>query len=395
MKIEIPEYVSELMQVLSGAGEESYIVGGSLRDSLIGVKPGDYDLATSALPDRMCEIFSEYRVIKTGLKHGTLTVLSGGNPIEITAFRVDEGYTDSRHPDSVRFTRSIEEDLARRDFTVNAMAYNEQRGLVDLYGGRDDLASGVIRAVRDPALRFGEDALRIMRAFRFSAQLGFKIEESTLTAARNCKDGLYNIARERIATEFFKLLVFDGAQNTLSLMKQNGIFDCVLCGKIPSDELILRVSEMPRNAAARLGLLLCEQSESEVREVLSSLKCSNEQKKIALSAAKGAKLKIGKREDIPRLFVEFGNATEYAVAASVSLGSSPSEAIDWLVGDRAPHSISELAVGGGDMMEIGFRGREIGKALAFLLEIAMASPEKNNRESLLGLAKEKYRKKEE
>ena len=395
MKIEIPEYVSELMQALAAVGEESYIVGGSLRDSLLGLSASDYDMATSALPARMCEIFSGYRVIETGLKHGTLTVLSQGNPVEITAFRVDEGYTDSRHPDSVRFTRSIEEDLARRDFTVNAMAYNRERGLVDLFGGREDLERGLIRAVGEPSLRFSEDALRIMRAFRFSAQLDFEIEQSTLDAARACCNGLYRIARERIATEFFKLLVSDQPKKALLTMKQYGILDCVLCGKIPADELILLVDRMPKNAAARLGFLLSLESESEAREVISSLKCSNEHKRIALCSHKGAVLAIKERRDVSRLFVEYGENTQYAVWSSVVSGMSEEQALEWLESDNSPRSISELAVDGGDMMAIGYRGREIGKALSFLLECAADAPEKNNRETLMALAQEKYREKEE
>ena len=180
MTIKIPEYAESVLERLEQNGEEAYIVGGSLRDSLLGKAASDYDVATSALPERTLEIFSDYRVIATGLKHGTVTVMSDGKPIEVTTFRVDGGYSDSRHPDSVSFTRSIEEDVSRRDFTVNAMAYSQRRGLVDLFGGRDDLAKGIIRAVGDPERRFDEDALRIMRAFRFSAQLDFEIEEKSL-----------------------------------------------------------------------------------------------------------------------------------------------------------------------------------------------------------------------
>lgn len=394
MKIEIPAFVRELMQVLSGAGEESYIVGGSLRDSLLGKSPDDYDLATSADPARMCEVFADYRVIETGLKHGTLTVICDGHPVEITAFRVDGGYTDSRHPDSVSFTRSIEEDLARRDFTVNAMAYNCERGLVDLFGGQEDLGARVIRAVGEPERRFGEDALRIMRAFRFSAQLGFEIEKGTLLAAESCREGLYNIARERIATEFFKLLASDGAQSALLQMRDSNILDCVLCGRIPSERLISLVCELPRSAAARFGFLLCEYSEADAREVIASLKCSNEQKKTALAAFRGASILVREQKDTSRLLCELGGNARYALCASIVLGLSARETLEWLESDHAPHSISELAVNGGDMMRIGFYGRDIGEVLSYLLSRAIDSPEINDRESLLALAKEKYREKE-
>ena len=172
----IPEYVGEIFARFSRFGEEAYIVGGSLRDALLGITPNDFDIATSATPEKTIELFSDKRVIETGLKHGTVTVIFDGEPVEITTFRVDGGYTDSRRPDSVSFTRSIEDDLSRRDFTVNAMAFNDERGIVDVFGGRDDLKARVIRAVREPELRFSEDALRIMRAFRFSAQLGYSAE---------------------------------------------------------------------------------------------------------------------------------------------------------------------------------------------------------------------------
>ena len=219
MKISYPATVADVLARLVAAGEEAYIVGGSLRDALLGLPAHDFDIATSALPEKTLSVFSDERVIETGLKHGTVTVILSGEPIEITTFRRDGDYTDGRHPDTVSFTDRITEDLSRRDFTVNAMAYHPDRGLVDPFGGQDDLASRTLRAVREPTLRFSEDALRILRAFRFAAQLGFKIEEETRNALRSEAYRLKNISRERISSEFCRLVAAKGAHSVLKMLE--------------------------------------------------------------------------------------------------------------------------------------------------------------------------------
>ena len=173
----IPEYVRVIIERLEAAGHEAYIVGGSLRDMLIGRAPSDFDVTTSALPEKTLALFSDMRAIPTGIEHGTITVLSDGFPIEVTTFRTDGEYLDSRHPESVSFTSDVCDDLSRRDFSMNAIAYNEKRGIVDPFCGREDINNKIIRAVGDPDTRMREDALRIMRALRFSAQLSFSIEE--------------------------------------------------------------------------------------------------------------------------------------------------------------------------------------------------------------------------
>ena len=178
-KMKIPDYVRAVMDVLSHNGFEVYAVGGCVRDSLLLKEPHDFDLTTSANPQQMKEAFCGFSVIETGISHGTLTVRSGGQNVEVTTFRTDGKYTDHRRPDSVSFTTSLKEDLSRRDFTVNALAYNDERGLVDLFGGQDDLEKRIVRCVGEPDRRFEEDALRILRALRFSAKLGFSIEQKT------------------------------------------------------------------------------------------------------------------------------------------------------------------------------------------------------------------------
>ncbi len=202
----LPENILTALDILSSGGFEGYAVGGCVRDAMMGIMPHDYDLTTSASPEDMLRLFADYRIIETGLKHGTVTVVINDENIEITTFRVDGEYLDNRHPETVKFTSSLEEDLSRRDFTVNAMAYNPKIGLVDLFGGMRDLESGVIRCVGEPDLRFNEDGLRILRALRFSSQLGFEIEKDTAESIRKNKGLLKNMSRERIFSELTKLL---------------------------------------------------------------------------------------------------------------------------------------------------------------------------------------------
>lgn len=202
----LPEQVQSALRRLSKAGFEAHLVGGCVRDMLMGRTPGDYDITTAAAPEETAAVFAGARVIETGMKHGTVTVLLGGLPLEITTFRIDGAYSDARHPDAVRFTRSLREDLARRDFTMNAIAWNPDAGLTDPFGGEADIRAGVIRCVGDPDARFREDALRILRCLRFSAVLGFLPEPDTLRAARANRALLRRISAERVTSELKKLL---------------------------------------------------------------------------------------------------------------------------------------------------------------------------------------------
>ena len=211
----IPEYAAAVLRALNEAGFEAYIVGGCVRDSIMGMTPHDYDVTTSALPQETERVFAEYRVIETGIKHGTVTVLSEGKPVEITTFRIDGEYHDGRHPDGVSFTRNLRDDLSRRDFTINGMAYSHEVGLVDLFGGREDIKRGIVRCIGEPKKRFGEDALRILRALRFAAVLGFSVEENTARAAQECAELLDKVSRERIFAELKRLLCGKNAQQVL------------------------------------------------------------------------------------------------------------------------------------------------------------------------------------
>ena len=214
--IQFPSAVKHLIETLNKAGHEAYAVGGCVRDALLNKTPNDWDLTTSALPEEIKAAFPRERIIETGIKHGTVTVLVKGEPYEITTYRVDGEYTDHRRPDSVRFVKNLREDLMRRDFTVNAMACHPETGLVDLFGGREDLEKRIIRAVGEPEKRFEEDALRILRALRFASTYDFVIEEKTAEAAMSLKDTMKNVSEERIFVELKKLLCGKGAERILT-----------------------------------------------------------------------------------------------------------------------------------------------------------------------------------
>lgn len=212
--------VANIIQILESAGYEAYAVGGCVRDSILGREPNDWDITTSALPEQVKELFSY--TIDTGIQHGTVTVMLHHVGYEVTTYRVDGEYEDSRHPKQVTFTASLEEDLKRRDFTINAMAYNDRAGVVDLFGGKKDLENGIVRAVGDAKERFTEDALRMMRAVRFAAQLGYCIDKNTLVAIQEMAPTLEKISAERIQTELVKLLTSDHPEH-MCLLYESGI----------------------------------------------------------------------------------------------------------------------------------------------------------------------------
>lgn len=225
VRIDLPKDVKYIIDTLSTHGCEAYAVGGCVRDSILGRTPGDWDITTSALPMQVKELFR--RTIDTGIQHGTVTVMLGKNGYEVTTYRIDGRYEDSRHPESVEFTPNLEEDLKRRDFTINAMAYNDEHGIVDIFDGVGDLERGIIRCVGRALDRFEEDALRILRAVRFSAQLGFEIEEETAKAAKELSPNLKKISSERIHTEFNKMLKSDHP-DYFAVADRIGIMEMVL-----------------------------------------------------------------------------------------------------------------------------------------------------------------------
>ena len=269
-----------LLDALHGAGHAAYAVGGCVRDSLLGLDPHDWDLCTSARPEQVMALFGEEKCIPTGLQHGTVTVKQGGRLYETTTFRTEGTYSDGRHPDAVCFVPDVREDLARRDFTINAMAYSAEEGLIDPFGGRDDLAAHLVRAVGEPERRFEEDALRILRLYRFAARFGFAIDPATGAAARALGPHLDCVSAERVQEELLKLLaaprpgsylepaVLAVILPELEPEKQSGRF-AELCRTID------RIEPTAENVPARLAALLCPLGEAGARKALRKLKCSN------------------------------------------------------------------------------------------------------------------------
>ena len=276
MTIRMDEGAAELLDTLHRAGYAAYVVGGCVRDSLLGLTPHDWDLCTSALPQQGMELFGEEKCIPTGLQHGTVTVKQGGGLYEITTFRTEGAYTDGRHPDEVHFVPDVREDLARRDFTINAMAYNEKEGLVDPFGGQADLQSGVLRAVGVPHQRFTEDALRILRLYRFAARFGFAIDPPTAQAAQELCAHLDCVSVERIEEELAKLL---SAPAPAAYLDEK-IFGVVLPELSPEALAAAKpvVDACPAGEQAlsvRLAALLLSLGEDGTRRTLRRLRCSN------------------------------------------------------------------------------------------------------------------------
>ena len=269
-----------LLDALHGAGHAAYAVGGCVRDSLLGLDPHDWDLCTSARPEQVMALFGEEKCIPTGLQHGTVTVKQGGRLYETTTFRTEGAYSDGRHPDAVCFVPDVREDLARRDFTINAMAYSAEEGLIDPFGGRDDLAAHLVRAVGEPERRFEEDALRILRLYRFAARFGFAIDPATGAAARALGPHLDCVSAERVQEELLKLLAAPRPGSYL----EPAVLAIILPELEPEKQperfaelcrTIDRIEPTAENVPARLAALLCPLGEAGARKALRKLKCSN------------------------------------------------------------------------------------------------------------------------
>ena len=403
-RIDIPEYAAQIIRRIEDAGFEAYIVGGSVRDSLMGRPVHDYDLTTSAVPDEMLAIFSRPgdRVLPTGIKHGTVSVRGGDEWLEITTYRVDGSYSDGRHPDSVLFTRALADDLSRRDFTVNAMAYSDRSGIVDLFGGRDDIRRRVIRCVGDPELRFTEDALRILRAFRFAARLGFSIDADTLRAATELRGRLALIAAERKAAELCGLLAADDPAPTLRLMRACGVLGVILpdvIGRLDAaGDCFGAVSRVRADAAIRLGTLLRGVPREEVEACVKNLKFSNDDCKKTVAAATFPLPTDAGEASLRRFAGAYGPHADTVLAAAAAHGerlpdgSDAAEArkkLAAVLASGAPLTLKSLAVNGNDLAAAGIaKGRETGRILAALLAEVLEDPSRNEREALLRRAEE-------
>lgn len=392
MSISIPENVMTALGILTKNGYSAYAVGGCVRDSLLGNKPDDWDICTSALPEQTAECFADYRVIPTGVKHGTITAIVE-KPLEITTFRIDGDYLDNRRPNEVLFTRKLEDDLCRRDFTVNAMALSADGEITDLYGGQKDLEAKLIRCVGCAEKRFEEDALRIMRALRFASVLGFEIERETAHAIRSKKHLLKNIAAERIVKEFTKLLCGNCTQILREYAEVIKIF--LPLGDFDEDTLDF-IESSPKNPLLRLSVLLAKSISEETEKMLRELKYDNRTIKHVTLMLSAKEIKLtDSRPQVKRLINRFGEDAVsvadfhlYTGKITPELHKSITETADSIIANGECCTLSKLAVKGSDIDALGiFPQNRIGKVLHTLLEKVIDGDCENDKDSLLKIAK--------
>lgn len=391
----LPEPVLLAITLLEQASFEAYLVGGGLRDSLLGLQSEDYDLTTDATPDEMKYVFSGYRIHEIGIDHGTLQVIIKGMPLEITTYRSDGLYLDHRHPQSVRFSRSLSEDLARRDFTVNAMAFHPKKGLIDLYGGRQDLQNRCLRAVGDPLERFHEDALRILRALRLASKLDFSIESATSKALFQESRLLSCIASERILKELLGILKGKAAGRII--MDYFSVLLCVMPELNEKDaEAIAKAVEQVRSVShCQLAALFHRTRPDERKNMMKRLRMDKRTSQKVLKVLEGYSQPLP--QELPAIR-RFAGQYRDVLRDIISLKEATSDTqhlptfkkkIKVIVQRRDPLSLDDLAVDGEDLLQEGIpNGPEIGYVLDKLLELVYEDPSKNTRRSLLAYASE-------
>lgn len=443
MTMDMPKNVDIAINLLQSAGFEAYAVGGCVRDSLLGKTPNDWDITTSAKPEDMKSVFADFHCIDTGIKHGTVTVVIDGEPLEITTFRLDGEYEDNRHPKSVTFTSNLGADLGRRDFTVNAMAYSKKTGTVDLFGGQNDLKNKIIRCVGDPDRRFNEDALRILRALRFASALDFEIEEKTAQSLLKNRALLGNISEERIAKELLKLVCGKGAKRILTdfapvlfeilpelqPMYKNSHDNPHHCYDIYEHTLIAVESINPE-PTLRFAMLLHDCGKPAVKkfdengvahfyghqrisaeisaQILARLKVSNKfRDEILFLVSNHDRWELYENtEKMPRYLSKFGLdgvLNLLKVMRADVLAQSPEyryrldqiadaeETAKNLAAQKPCLSLSELQINGRTLMDIGIpQGRKLGAVLAQLLDEVIDGVTKNTQEALTTRAREIY-----
>ncbi len=437
MRIQLPRKVEDIIEKIQAAGFEAYAVGGCIRDSILGREPDDWDITTSAKPEEVKKLFN--RTIDTGIQHGTVTVMLDREGFEVTTYRIDGKYEDSRHPKDVTFTANLREDLRRRDFTINAMAYNEKDGLIDLYEGIQDIECGLIRCVGDARERFTEDALRMMRAVRFSAQLGYTIEENTKAAIKELAPTIRRISAERIQVELVKLMISDHPDyirtayetgitaqifpefDICMQTEQNNPHHCYSVG----EHILHTLSYVKADKALRLGMLFHDigkpgtltvdeegithnhghaviGEEMTVR-IMKRLKFDNDTTDIVRKIVRYHDWKIENNmksvrrainhigEDIfPLLFsVKYADImaqSDYQREEKLQDLETLKVIYEDIIAKEDCLSLKDLAVTGGDLIAAGMKpGREIGQTLHKLLEVVLEEPERNRKEYLLSL----------
>lgn len=403
--MKLPEKVKQIIARLEKEGFEAYAVGGCVRDVMLGRAPGDWDITTSAQPLEVKALFR--RTVDTGLQHGTVTVLLGGEGFEVTTYRVDGEYEDFRHPKEVAFTKSLAEDLGRRDFTINAMAYSDSGGLVDMFDGVSDLKNGIIRCVGDAEKRFSEDALRMLRAVRFSAQLGFLIDEDTKLAIQKLAQSIANISAERIQAELVKILTSPNP-DYMRMAYELGMTDIVLpefdaAYEADGERILRTLVNVENDKCLRIAALLCGMDDPV--KILRRLKFDNDTiKSVRVYAAfLGCGIEPSPRE--VRRFLSragkenFDGIMKLKYADCVARGGhmceeklkrlrAVNEVYQKIVAEEQCVSLKELKITGSELIKIGVpEGRQVGEILSALLDDVIDEPSHNEYEYLLKKAK--------
>ena len=378
----LPDYILRIIKKIESAGHKAYCVGGAVRDLLLGLTPTDYDICSSMTPEEIISLFPH--TVPTGIKHGTVTVIEDEKKVEITTFRSDGDYSDNRHPEQVKFVRSLETDLVRRDFTINSLAF-DGKNLVDITGGLSDLEGKIIRAVGDAETRFSEDALRILRCFRFSAQLGFSIEKSTLSAAIKTRHLIENISRERIAAEIIKIFE-SGAPELASQIFEEGTF---LFLSIPPCKISHILNKIEKNASLRLAVFMFTNG-LDTEKISDELKFSNKMREEIAEYIKVFLSHDYSRAGLKRLlrFCKAENVEAALKAKKIFEGADYAEEAGVLadiIAKGEPYKTNMLNIGGKDVLALGFSGERVGEILNFLLDKCIENPSLNQKEILLSL----------
>ena len=378
----LPKNVKLILNKLIKSGYEANIVGGGVRDFLLSRPVSDYDITTSATPDEVKAVFSDRRVVDTGIKHGTVTLVISDVGYEITTYRVDGDYLDNRHPSDVSFTRDLFSDTARRDFTMNAICYNPHNGFSDFHGGMSDIEKGIIRTVGDPVRRFSEDALRILRAVRFSSQLGFEIEGETERAVFSLSHLLKNISPERVLTEFKKTVSGEFAYPALK--RYGEVFRTVIPELKPER---LPPSQRFFNAMPLSRLISLFDSEEELLSALKRLHADNKTVKSATTVISSLSRKTDTDKTLLFTLSRLGKEdTELLVDTKILLGLSEpfeKELFELIIKQKRPYKISDLKINGEDVLALGIFGERIGKTLSDLLDTVIFGGVENERDALL------------
>lgn len=388
--MQLPDYVKKIIAALESAGHECYCVGGCVRNFLLSLPVADYDVTTSALPNETAAALCDFKVIETGLKHGTVTAICDSHPIEITTYRSESGYSDHRHPDSVTFSKTLDCDLSRRDFTINALAYSEKDGIVDLFGGKEDIERRLIKTVGNPDERFNEDALRILRALRFAATLGFEIEEKTAASIRKNARLLSFVSKERIYSELVRLICGENATDVIK--NYADVFALILDPKHISVQMLessaKSLAGLPKEVHIRLAALL-KQAGAAAEEILLSLKADKATLQSTATLVSAIGLKGPKsRIEIKRLLRDYGERTlrDILILNGISDPDIEREISD-IIEKGECFRVCDLEIGGTDLLALGFKGKQIGAILENILTLVIEEKLQNKKAELISYAK--------